>query len=227
MGNITSGLAAYYDRLEQCDRCASMPSLAAYQSIGLIRTPRMHPVPRSPKVLLVYETPGTASGGAARTGRLTPENDDQTARNLRRYLDAASLSSEDVAYANAVSCPAINSLSDRAEMRTPTSQEIRNCASHVLELARLLGVRYIGAAGKVAVRSLLGTAAFRMTDLYEEFLAGSLRGLDGGIRMAPLFHTSPLGIANIKRAAKALETPDLDVILWRRMGEYVREQRGR
>jgi uracil-DNA glycosylase len=111
------------------------------------------------KVLLVLEAPGP---GAVTSGRVSIENEDPTARNLKKLLRKAGLKPEDLMIWNAV--PWYCGNDEKTRIQPPSPKDLHDGIESLCKLARLLPnlkavVLVGGAARKAHVRLSASTEA--------------------------------------------------------------------
>ena len=135
-------------------------------------------------MLFVAEAPGRL--GADRTG--VPLSADQSGRNFAEFLHSAGLHRANVFITNAVLC---NPRNRRGVNARPTPQELRSCASHLVDLLSVLDPPWVVTLGRIALEAL---------DLISAHQVALARDVGSpvpwnGRTVVPLYHPGPRSVA--------------------------------
>lgn len=147
----------------------------------------------SARVMFIAEAPGRQGGD--RTG--VPLSGDQSGRNFMRFLATTGLTRRSIFITNAVLC---NPRTATGANRTPTRNEIANCASFLKRQLDIINPRLVVTLGRVALDALRRVQYHPLT-LSEH--AGQLHEWHGRA-LLPLYHPSPQVLASHRREAEQL-----------------------
>lgn len=182
-----SGLEVAFEQLSnkaaQCRLCPRLQDRAAVLSN---RNGSLHPL-----VMFIGEAPGQR--GADRTR--IPLVGDMSGRNFDLFLTATNLSRKEIFITNAVLC---NPREGDCNVR-PTTQEIKNCQSFLLNQIELLNPPIIATLGAVALSALKPIEKHNLTlkDVGQAFSWYSRK-------LIPLYHPSPHVVNGRRRSDQQL-----------------------